>query len=182
MAPDGSICQISMGPSHDQQIIHELFINVLKAATVLNIKEPLAEKIKSALSNLAVPQIASDGRLMEWAREFPEKEPTHRHVSHLYLLYPGTGLDIQKDSEMARAVKKSLDVRGDGGTGWSLAWKINFRARLKEGDHAYSMLKNLLRPAGNLETDYNNSGGTFYNLFCAHRLFKLTETLELLQE
>ncbi len=173
IAPDGSVCQISMGPSHDQQIIRELFTNVLKAATVLNIKEPLAEKIKSALNNLAVPQIAPDGRLMEWAREFPEKEPTHRHVSHLYLLYPGTGLDVQNDSEMAKAVKKSLDVRGDGGTGWSLAWKINFRARLKEGDHAYSMLKNLLRPAGNIEIDYKNSGGTFYNLFCAHPPFQI---------
>ena len=172
-APDGSNCQISMGPSHDQEIIQELFSNVLKAAQVLNIREPMAGRIKTALDNLATPQIAADGRLMEWAKVFPETEPTHRHVSHLYLLYPGTGLDIDKNREMAQAVKKSLEGRGDGGTGWSLAWKINFWARLKDGDHAYLMLKNLLRPAGNLGTDYNNSGGTFYNLFCAHPPFQM---------
>ncbi len=172
-APDGSVCQISMGPSHDQQIIHEVFTNVLKAAIALNKTEPLARKIGEALANLAVPQIGPDGRLMEWANPFPETEPTHRHVSHLYLLYPGTALDVEKESALAKAVKKSLEGRGDGGTGWSLAWKINFWARLGEGDHAYTMLKNLLRPSGNLGTDYNNSGGTFYNLFCAHPPFQM---------
>lgn len=172
-APDGSNCQISMGPTHDQEIIHELFSNVLKAAEVLNIKEPLAEKIRSALISLALPQVAPDGRLMEWAKIYPETEPTHRHVSHLYLLYPGSSLDILNDPGMAQAAKQSLEGRGDGGTGWSLAWKINFWARLKDGDHAYLMLKNLLRPAGNLGTDYNNSGGTFYNLFCAHPPFQI---------
>ncbi len=172
-APDGSTGTISMGPSHDQQIIQELFSNVLQAAKVLEIKEPLQDKIISALNDLAKPQIASDGRLMEWANEFPETEPTHRHVSHLYLLYPGTGLNVQQDIAMAQAVRKSLEGRGDGGTGWSLAWKINFWARLRDGDHAYAMLKNLLRPSGNMGTDYNNSGGTFYNLFCAHPPFQI---------
>lgn len=172
-APDGSVCQISMGPSHDQQIIHELFTNVLKAAAELGIKEPLAAKIETALNNLAMPGIAPDGRLMEWAKVFPETEPTHRHVSHLYLLYPGTGLDVQKDEGKALAIRKSLEGRGDGGTGWSLAWKINFWARLKDGNRAYSILKNLLRPSGNLGMDYNNSGGTFYNLFCAHPPFQI---------
>ncbi len=172
-APDGSACSISMGPSHDQEIIHELFTNVLKAAETLDINEPLAGRIRTALDNLAMPQIGPDGRLMEWSSPFPETEPNHRHVSHLYLLYPGTGLDITKDTDMALAVKKSLQVRGDGGTGWSLAWKINFWARLKDGNHAYQMLKNLLRPTGNLGTDYSNSGGTFYNLFCAHPPFQI---------
>lgn len=172
-APDGSVCQISMGPSHDQEIIHELFTNVLKAAAELGVKEPLAVKIETALKNLAMPGIAPDGRLMEWAKVFPETEPTHRHVSHLYLLYPGTGLDVAKDEEKAMAIRKSLEGRGDGGTGWSLAWKINFWARLKDGDRAYSILKNLLRPSGNLGVDYNNSGGTYYNLFCAHPPFQI---------
>jgi alpha-L-fucosidase 2 len=172
-APDGSNCQLSMGPSHDQEIIHELFGNVLKAAQVLKIKEPLSDKIRIAIDNLAMPQIASDGRLMEWGKEYPETEPTHRHVSHLYLLYPGSGLNVQKDLNVAQAVRKSLEGRGDGGTGWSLAWKINFWARLRDGDHAYLMLKNLLRPSGNFGMDFNNSGGTFYNLFCAHPPFQM---------
>lgn len=172
-APDGSTCSISMGPSHDQQIIHELFTNVLKAAETLNIKEPLTGRIRTALDSLASPRIGQDGRLMEWSSPFPEMEPTHRHVSHLYLLYPGSDLNIAKDTAMARAVKNSLLARGDGGTGWSLAWKINFWARLQDGNHAYQMLKNLLRPAGNLGTDYSNSGGTYYNLFCAHPPFQI---------
>ena len=172
-APDGSIGTISMGPSHDQEIIHELFSNVLKAASVLHREEPLAQKIREALDNLALPGIATDGRLMEWGQEFPETEPTHRHVSHLYLLYPGTGLNVQQDSILAQAVKKSLIGRGDVGTGWSLAWKINFWARLRDGDHAYTMLKNLLRPAGSMEMGFGDGGGTFYNLFCAHPPFQI---------
>lgn len=172
-APDGSVCSISMGPSHDQEIIHELFTNVLKASKVLERKDTLTEKIGTALTQLAQPKIGKDGRLLEWAFPYPETEPTHRHVSHLYLLYPGTGLNTEKDTRMAQAVRKSLAGRGDGGTGWSLAWKINFWARLKDGNHAYLILKNLLRPAGNLGTDYNNSGGTYYNLFCAHPPFQI---------
>jgi len=146
---------------------------VLRAAEDLKIKEPLAERIQLAINNLAIPQIASDGRLMEWSKEFPETEPTHRHVSHLYLLYPGSGLNIQQDLPVSQAVRKSLEGRGDGGTGWSLAWKINFWARLRDGDHAYLMFRNLLRPCGNFGMDFNNSGGTFYNLFCAHPPFQM---------
>ena len=172
-APDGSIGTISMAPSHDQEIIRELFTNVLKAASALQKNEPLAERIRFALDHLAAPGIASDGRLMEWGKEFPETELTHRHVSHLYLLYPGTGMDVQTDTSLALATRKSLEGRGDGGTGWSLAWKINFWARLREGDHAYTILKNLLRPAGNLGMDFGNGGGTFYNLFCAHPPFQI---------
>jgi alpha-L-fucosidase 2 len=172
-APDGSVCSISMGPSHDQEIIHELFSNVLKASEVLGKKDSLSDKIRTALSILAQPKIGKDGRLQEWAMPYPETEPTHRHVSHLYLLYPGTGLNTEKDTRMAQAVRLSLQGRGDGGTGWSLAWKINFWARLRDGNHAYLMLKNLLRPAGNLGTDYNNGGGTYYNLFCAHPPFQI---------
>lgn len=173
IAPDGSIGQVSMGPSHDQEIIHELFTNVLKASVVLKNADPLLVKIETALKNLAMPQIGSDGRLMEWGREYPETEPTHRHVSHLYMLYPGNQVELQRTPELASAVKKSLEGRGDGGTGWSLAWKINFWARLKDGDRAYILLKNLLRPAGKLKTDMTNSGGTFQNLFCAHPPFQI---------
>ena len=172
VAPDGSTGSMSMGPSHDQEIIHELFTNLLKAADVLQLQEPIRPRIEKALQQLAMPGIGSDGRLMEWSKEFPEREPTHRHVSHLYLLYPGSGLDIRSDKATAEAIRKSLQVRGDGGTGWSLAWKISFWARLAEGNHAYLMLKNLLRPSGNFGTDFNG-GGTFFNLFCAHPPFQI---------
>jgi alpha-L-fucosidase 2 len=167
IAPDGSVCQISMGPSHDQEIIHELFTNVLKAADVLKDNDTLLVPIENALKNLAIPGIGSDGRLMEWAREYPEKDPAHRHISHIYMLYPGNQVDLQKTPELAAAVRKSLEMRGDEGAGWSLAWKINFWARLRDGDRAYALLKNILRLAGNFETYVPNSGGSFSNLFCS---------------
>ncbi len=173
VAPDESICGISMGPSHDQEIIYELFNNVLKASAVLKVADPLLAKVKTAIKNLAVPKIGSDGRLMEWRQEYPETEPTHRHVSHLYMLHPGNQVELPKTPKLASAVRKSLETRGDGGTGWSLAWKINFWARLKDGDRAYSLLKILLRPAENLKTDIINIGGTFQNLFCAHPPFQI---------
>ena len=173
VAPDGSIAQISMGPSHDQEVIHELFSNVLSASKVLSDSDPLLPEIDAALRNLAMPQIGKDGRLMEWREEFKETEPTHRHVSHLYMLHPGNQIDPLTTPELADAVRKSLEVRTDIGTGWSLAWKINFWARLHDGNRAYQLLKNLLRPADNLTTNMSNAGGTFQNLFCAHPPFQI---------
>ncbi len=173
IAPDGSHCSMTMGPSHDQEIIHELFTNVLAAAEIVKDTNPQLEKIKSALVNLAQPQIGSDGRLMEWANEFKETEPTHRHASHIYMLHPGTQVDPEKTPELANAVKKSLEVRTDNGTGWSLAWKVNFWARLKDGDRAYKLLLNLLRSTENAGLNMSDAGGTYPNLFCAHPPFQI---------
>lgn len=173
IAPDGSRCSMTMGPSHDQEIISELFTNVLAASAIVNDSNPLLEKIKSTLQNLAVPKIGSDGRLMEWSKEFKESEPTHRHVSHLYMLYPGTQIDMDKTPELAAAARKSLEGRTDVGTGWSLAWKVNFWARLKDGDRAYQLLKNLLRSTENAALNMSDAGGTFPNLFCAHPPFQI---------
>lgn len=173
IAPDGSHCSMTMGPSHDQEIISELFTNVLEAAVILKDSSPLLEKVKSALANLAQPQIGKDGRLMEWSKEFGEAEPTHRHVSHLYMLHPGNQVDPVKNPELASAVRKSLEVRTDIGTGWSLAWKVNFWARLKDGNRAYKLLLNLLRPTGNSGLNMSNAGGTYTNLFCAHPPFQI---------
>jgi alpha-L-fucosidase 2 len=176
-APDGTVCYMSMGPSHDQQILHELFTNVMKASELLNDSSQLLPRIDAALKNLALPQIGSDGRLMEWGQEFKETEPTHRHTSHLYMLHPGNQIDAQKTPELAEAVRKSLEVRTDIGTGWSLAWKINFWARLKDGDRAYQLLKDLLRPTDNYKTNMSNAGGTYPNLFCAHPPFQIDGNL-----
>jgi alpha-L-fucosidase 2 len=173
VAPDGSISQISMGPSHDQEVIHELFSNVLSAAEVLKDSDSLLPGIAAALGNLEVPKIGKDGRLMEWSEEFKETEPTHRHVSHLYMLHPGNQIDPQTTPGLADAVRRSLEARTDIGTGWSLAWKINFWARLKDGNRAYKLLKDLLHPIGNPETNYSNAGGTYYNLFCGHPPFQI---------
>ena len=173
IAPDGSHCSMTMGPSHDQQIISELFTNVLAAAEIVNDSNPQLEKIKTALANLAQPQIGSDGRLLEWSKEFVEAEPTHRHASHMYMLHPGTQVDPVNNPDLANAVRKSLEVRTDNGTGWSLAWKVNFWARLKDGDRAYKLLLNLLRPTNNGEISMSDAGGTYANLFCAHPPFQI---------
>ena len=173
IAPDGSLGSVCMGPSHDQEVLHELFTNVLEASGILNDNNSLLIKIANALSDLATPQISSDGRIMEWSEEFKETDPRHRHVSHLYMLYPGNQIDPQTTPELARAARKSLDVRTDVGTGWSLAWKINFWARLKDGDRAYQLLKNLLHPTENYMLNMSDAGGTYPNLFCAHPPFQI---------
>ncbi len=172
-APDGSNVQMSMGPAHDQQIIHELFSNVLKAAQVLGKKESHLSKIKAALANLALPKVGSDGRLMEWAEEFKEVEPQHRHVSHLYMLHPSNQVDNNLKNPWAEPMIKSLNTRGDVGTGWSLAWKVNFWARLKDGNHAYRLLTRLLSPIENFGTNMSDAGGTYHNLFCGHPPFQI---------
>jgi alpha-L-fucosidase 2 len=172
-APDGSVAQISMGPSHDQEVIHELFTNVLSASKVLQDNSTILTDIESALKKLALPKIGSDGRLMEWREEFPETEPTHRHVSHLYMLHPGNQIDPDMIPDLAAAVRKSLEARTDIGTGWSLAWKVNFWARLKDGNRAYQLLKNVLRPVENMGINMSDAGGTYQNLFCAHPPYQI---------
>lgn len=102
-----------------------------------------------------------------------EVEPHHRHVSHLYGLYPGNEISIKHTPELAEAARKSLVARGDKSTGWSMAWKINFWARLHDGDHAYKLLVDLLRPCVDRKTNMTNGGGTYPNLFCAHPPFQI---------
>ena len=173
VAPDGSTAQMSMGPSHDQEVIREVLTNTLAAGAELGDGDPLLPKIEAALKDLARPKVGSDGRLMEWRQEFKEVEPTHRHVSHLYMLHPGTEIDPERTPELAAAARKSLDARTDIGTGWSLAWKINFWARLEDGDRAYRLLQNLLRPVDQTDVNMSNAGGTYLNLFDAHPPFQI---------
>lgn len=175
VAPDGSVGSISMGPSHDQEVIRDIFNNTLQAAQVLGIKndDAFIQRLQQTNNQLATPGIGKDGRLMEWAQEFKEIEPHHRHVSHLFALYPGDEITLDKTPLLAAAAKKSLEARGDDGTGWSLAWKINFWARLHDGDHALKLLNRLLRPVKVSGVAMNNAGGTYQNLFCAHPPFQL---------
>ena len=173
VAPDGSTGSVCMGPSHDQEVLHELFTNVLEASEIVKDTNRLLAKISSALSNLASPRISSDGRIMEWSEEFKETEIRHRHVSHLYMLYPGNQIDPVTTPDLAKAARKSLDIRTDVGTGWSLAWKVNFWARLKDGDRAYQLLKNLLRPTETTSLNMSDGGGSYPNLFCAHPPFQI---------
>ena len=127
----------------------------------------------SKFVSLAKPKIAIDGRLMEWPEDFKEREPTHRHVSHSFALYPGTEISPELTPDLALAARKTLDARTDIGTGWSLAWKINFWARLEDGNRAYTLLQRLLRPTTSYEVNMSDAGGTYANLFCGHPPFQI---------
>ena len=147
LAPDGSTGTISMGPSHDQLIIGELFTNVLKSAEILKDKDTVIEKIKTASQNLLKPIIGDDGRLLEWADPWQETEPGHRHMSHLYGLHPCNTYTQEHTLDFVAAAEKSLRYRlahGGGHTGWSAAWVSNFWARLKNGNEALSAINTIL--------------------------------------
>jgi alpha-L-fucosidase 2 len=160
------------GP-HDQEIISELFTNLLAASNMLRDTNHLLKKVRKVLPDIALPQTGADGRLMEWSKEFRETDTLHRHVSHLYLLYPGTGIDPQKTPELASAARKTLEARTDIGTGWSLAWKVNYWARLHDGDRAYRLLRKLLQPSNEYRVNNSSGGGSYDNLFCSGPPFQI---------
>jgi len=139
MATDGSKSQISMGPTHDQQVIWQLFDDFVMVTGELGLTDDFSAMVEKAKNNLAATQIGSDGRLMEWAQEFPEEEPGHRHISHLFAIHPGSQINPIQTPEYAEAAVKSLEYRlkhGGGHTGWSAAWLISLYARLGQPDKA----------------------------------------------
>ena len=158
-----------------QAIVREILSNYLKILDILGMQEEMQEEAKKALPRLFPFQIGSRGQLLEWDQEFEEAEVHHRHVSHLYGLHPGHQITPQDTPELAEACKKTLEIRGDDGTGWSLGWKINFWARLQEGDHALKLLKRQLRFVESTrgKADYGKGGGTYMNLFDAHPPFQI---------
>ncbi len=172
ITPGGFRGQTAMGPTMDMQISRELFHACIEAATVLNIDKEWKNELSELIPNLAPNQVGAEGDLNEWIDDWKDAEPHHRHVSHLYGLYPFDEITPWQTGELADAAKKTLQMRGDEGTGWSKAWKINFWARLGNGDHALILLKQLLKPV------YNNGmtmqgGGTYPNLFCGHPPFQI---------
>jgi len=162
-----------MGPTIDQQIVRELFTNVINASKILNTDDEFCKELEGKLKRLAPMQINKDGRLQEWLEDYAETEVTHRHVSHLYGLHPSNQIDPLTSPKLAEAARKSLERRGDDGTGWSLAWKVCFWARLRDGNHAEKVLNRLLRPTGTDGFNYSNGGGTYANLFDAHPPFQI---------
>jgi alpha-L-fucosidase 2 len=162
-----------MGPTMDQQIVRELFTNVINASKILNTDNEFRKELEGKLKRLAPMQINKEGRLQEWLEDYAEVEVTHRHVSHLYGLHPSNQIDPLTTPQLAEAARKSLERRGDDGTGWSLAWKVCFWARLRDGNHAEKVLNRLLRPTGTDGFNYSNGGGTYANLFDAHPPFQI---------
>ncbi len=165
---------VCMGPTMDVQIIKELFTNTLEAAAILGIEDKTTISIRETLPKLPPMQISPNGYLQEWLEDYEETDIHHRHVSHLYGLHPSNQITPYRTPELAEAARQTLERRGDEGTGWSRAWKVNFWARLHDGNRAYKLLKSLLEPAIKDNTEYDGAGGgTYPNLFCAHPPFQI---------
>ena len=160
-----------MGPSMDHQIIRNLFLNCIEASEILGIDEEFREELTTLRSQIARNRIGQHGQLQEWLEDKDDPQNKHRHVSHLWALHPGNEI-TEQTPEFFKAARQSLEFRGDGGTGWSMGWKINFWARLKDGNRAYALLTNQLRLTGSSKTDFS-SGGTYPNLFDAHPPFQI---------
>jgi alpha-L-fucosidase 2 len=161
------------GVTHDQEIVYDLFTNYIEACDVLGIDKTYRDHVASLKEHLLMPKIGKWGQLQEWETDRDDPKDTHRHASHLFALHPGKQISAIKTPELAQAAKVSLLARGDASTGWSMAWKMNFWARLLDGDHAYTILNNFITLVGGSGVDYNEGGGIYANLFCAHPPFQI---------
>ncbi|MFC1552312.1 glycoside hydrolase N-terminal domain-containing protein [Candidatus Latescibacterota bacterium] len=150
-----------MGPTMDHQIIRNLFANVIEASRILGTDEDLRAQLIDMRKRIAPNQIGKYGQLQEWLEDKDDPENKHRHVSHLWGLHPGNEINPRLTPELADACRVTLSHRGDGGTGWSKAWKINFWVRLLDGDHSFKMLREAL------------TGNTYPNMFDAHPPFQI---------
>jgi len=156
-----------MGPSMDHEIIRSLFRAVIKASEILDVDKSLRDTLQQKLPQIAPNQIGRYGQLQEWLKDVDDTSNKHRHVSHLWAVYPGNEINWDDTPELMKAARQSLIYRGDAATGWSLGWKINLWARFKDGDHAYKLLQMLLSPAE------KGGAGSYHNLFDAHPPFQI---------
>ena len=185
---DGARGVIAESTAMTMSIIREVFEECIKSARILGEEDAFTKELEEKLPRLKPLQIGADGRVLEWNEELAEAEPGHRHISHVYALYPGNMADCDRTPQLAEAFRKTMEKRGDEGTGWSLGWKVNVWARLQDGDHAFRVLAQQLRfvpastvpvgeqPAETENSDnfnYRNGGGTYPNLFDAHPPFQI---------
>ncbi len=174
ITPAGVKSSVSMASTMDMEIIWDLFTNCLAAAHELGIEPEFAARVAEARAKLYPLKIGARGQLQEWFEDFQEQDVHHRHVSHLFGVFPGKEI-TRATPELFAAARRSLEIRGDEGTGWSLGWKINFWARFGDGDRAHTLVKYLLRPVGaKVEgINYAGGGGVYPNLFDAHPPFQI---------
>ncbi|PRQ22833.1 putative glycosidase [Rosa chinensis] len=173
IAPDGKQASVSYSSTMDISIIKEVFSAVLTAAEVLGkTQDTFVEKVRNAQSRLPPTKIARDGSIMEWAQDFEDPEVHHRHVSHLFGLFPGHTITLEKTPDLCKAVDYTLFKRGEEGPGWSTTWKTALWARLHNSEHAYRMVKHLIDLV-DPEREGDFEGGLYSNLFTAHPPFQI---------
>ncbi|OME85225.1 alpha-L-fucosidase [Paenibacillus sp. FSL A5-0031] len=170
---NGSLVGVSTASAMDMELIWELFTNCVEAAEVLQVDEEWQKELLSKRDKLAPLRIGRGGRLQEWSVDFDEEDPHHRHVSHLYGVYPGSQFTKDHDSDLFKAARRSLEIRGDEGTGWSLAWKVGLWARFGEGNRSRKLISHLLRIVDERDPDRGHTGGVYPNLFDAHPPFQI---------
>jgi alpha-L-fucosidase 2 len=139
------LATVSPGSTADLAIIHELFRNTIESSEVLGLDRDFRARLQKALADLSPLAVGARGQLMEWQEDFDEPEITHRHLSHLIALHPGRQITARGTPQLAQAARRTLELRTDAGTGWSKAWKVNFWARLEEGDRAEQLLSGLFK-------------------------------------
>lgn len=171
---DGRQASICEGAAIDNQIVREIFSNVITASEKLGVDELLRKELRAKLALLPpVAIIAPDGRIQEWLEDYKEADPQHRHISHLYALFPGRFITTDSTPELAAAAKKTLEVRGDDGPGWAIAYKQIFWARLHDGNRAFKLMRELLRPTLRTDINYGSGGGVYPNLLSAGPPFQI---------
>lgn len=170
--PDGQHAAVSAAATMDMWLIRDLFTNCIAASQILDVDADFRTQLDSALKRLYPPQIGQHGQLQEWSSDWDDPEDKHRHASHMIGLHSGRQVTKRGTPELFRAAMRSLELRGDGGTGWSMGWKINFWARFEDGDHAFKILQNMINLVEHTAT-VMEKGGVYANLFDAHPPFQI---------
>jgi len=172
--PNGKTASISMGPTIDNQIVRELFTNVITAAKLLKLDAAFSDSLQQKLKSIPpVGIISNDGRIQEWLEDYKETDPQHRHISHLYGVYPAGLISPTSTPALAEAAKKTLEVRGDDGPSWSIAYKQLFWARLQDGNRAFKLFREILKPTLRTDINYGAGGGVYPNMLSAGPPFQI---------
>jgi alpha-L-fucosidase 2 len=164
---------LDAGVTMTNQILFELFSTTIKAAEILKKDAAFVDTLKHTRSRLAPMHIGQYGQLQEWLDDVDDPKDNHRHISHLYGLFPSNQISPYRTPELYSAAKNTLIQRGDVSTGWSMGWKVNWWARMLEGNHAYKLIHSQLSPVSTTGTRYEGGGGTYNNLFDAHPPFQI---------
>jgi alpha-L-fucosidase 2 len=161
---------LDAGTTMTNQIVFDIFTSTIKAAELLKLDAAFVDTLKQMRKRLPPMQVGQHGQLQEWLDDIDDPKDNHRHISHLYGLYPSNQISPYRTPQLYSAAKTTLIHRGDVSTGWSMGWKVNWWARLLDGNHAYKLIQNQLSP---VQTDGRGSGGTYNNLFDAHPPFQI---------